>query len=162
MKKPKTKINGVRIDRLQKLYAHMRKPQKELFAEKFDYEKYVATTTGGEFNPIAIIKNKCGTSACMLGEAALLDTRNWEFDSCDSPVLKKMGHRNASMDCASKYYGITTLAAHHLFMPEEQVTKLFGGRDLHGASRKESVVNNLKIFIQRVKAGKITSETDFN
>jgi hypothetical protein len=115
----------------------------------------------------------CGTAGCLMGEFPMIFPEfmfsskavglrlncdlakvngNFEFKESELPEI-------GAFDKTDKYvclfFGLTPEQEYHLFYPHCQKPELYGGRDLSHAATREKVISNLKIFIEKVKAGEV-------
>lgn len=92
----------------------------------------------------------CGTAGCALGEMPVVDKKNWNFNKDAMPHLK--GTRQEPFESAIKYFGLPDGAANHLFSPDSQDKKEFGGRILGNKAKPKQVAANIRAFIAKMES----------
>lgn len=123
-------------ERLLKLADHLE--NGKLGHDRFDF---------GIYN----YQENCGSSGCALGECPTLFPEDWMFVSGVYPQLISLTRRKASPRRDAKiYFDISEGAAGHLFYPDEQNTKKYGGADLEFFATKEQVASNIREFVKRM------------
>ncbi len=134
------------IENLEKHWNHIN--SGILLHRKFDFNTFNTFDGSPE-------TNNCGTAGCSFGEVPA-----WCKEVHFSPYSQALVYDHddecrGSAFIAQGIFGLNENEYYHLFMPEEQNTNLYGGELLFEHSSKEEVNENLRIFIEKVKAGEI-------
>jgi hypothetical protein len=133
----------INYKRLQKLENHLRKGK--LAHKKFDFSCFNFDTKINWEKRGEINTNVCGTAGCALGECPAV-FKEWKWDD-DIVVLKKNSNGFAFSD-AETFFGLTEEQVEHLFNPNGQVTRLYGGRTADVDASRVEVANNIRDFIK--------------
>lgn len=128
-------MNKIQTKRLEKMATHLE--TGKLGHENF----YFAAINMGEMD-----KKGCGTLGCAIGELPIVFPRSWEFDSLFVKI-KKSNSQSYREDLLS-WFGLRKLEANHLFYPDVQRVKMFGGKRLYGTATKEQVASNIRAFLK--------------
>jgi hypothetical protein len=93
----------------------------------------------------------CGTSGCAIGECPILWPHHWCFGPCGSPILRTSTWGYDSAQDAQEWFDIGFDQRAHLFVPEQQMTNLFGGKYLKETATKEEVAANIRAFVAKME-----------
>ena len=137
-------MNKVQIKRMQKLEEHLRRGK--LGHAMFDFSE----VNVGPRNP-----KGCGTMGCAMGELPIIFSRIWIFTDDGRVRLKKDPRAFGIKLIVGNWFGIDGDEAGHLFFPEKQDTKNYGGKDLSGFATREQVAANIRAFLKLKLKGKI-------
>lgn len=141
-------------DRLKKLADHL--INGKLGHKKFDFSGYNTPKNWDE----NVEPYSCGYAGCAIGECPTVFKRDWKFNVNAEPVLRKgipvrdtvfFSPESAS---AREFFGINDDQFDHLFVPDHQNPKLYGGRRLTGKAKAKSVANNILAFIAKQEGSK--------
>lgn len=124
----------VGLRRLVKLAEHLK--HGKLGHERFDFAQYNDAT-----GP------RCGTAGCAIGEFPIVFPRQWEFCSTGYPMVKGKDS-SALSDC--RFFGISSGAYEHLFVPHGQSPEIFGGSYLNIRATRKQVARNISIYVKRI------------
>lgn len=137
--------------RLEKLLKHMK--SENVAHPVFDFNTYNANAFSDENNnlyPKEEFKvRNCQTNGCMLGELPAIWPKNFGWDL--SGIIEFKSEELRGSKIAQDWFDLDTQEAYHLFMPNEQIPKEYGGKYLDIHATKEEVIENLEIFIARLK-----------
>jgi len=98
----------------------------------------------------------CGTSGCAIGEMPVVWPRLFVFSgpgeydevrSKKNPIIDGFGRE--SYRTAVNFFGLTYEEAEHLFSPNRQDVRQYGGRLLTGGAKPESVARNIRAFVAK-------------
>lgn len=133
-------ITATGRERLAALERHLR--TGTLGHVRFNFGVY----NGGPIDPAT----RCGTLGCALGEMPFVDPARWSFDEeYLHPVMD--GDADADPKAAAvRYFGLGgdgLAAVHHLFFPDSQTPKNFGGRRLDRSATRFDVADNIAAFL---------------
>jgi len=133
-------MNKTQIKRLEKLATHLE--SGKLGHRKFDFN----VINVDKDNPEEPTYNVCGTNGCAMGELPILHPKSWMFDNVKGvervhPVVPW----HAQIE---NWYGIDDPEANHLFCPEDQNTKQYGGANLSKTASRKSVASNIRAFLK--------------
>jgi hypothetical protein len=126
-------VCGPRIDRLQRLLAHMEAAPEVRGNRRFDFGTY---------------RTACGTAGCMAGELPAIWPEEWTLVRCDFgsfPYLKGDDKRRDVSAHLSEWFGIEWKTARRIFYPAEF-------NRLTGLSSRGEVVENLRQVIAELEA----------
>ena len=129
-------------NRLKKLADHLmtgKLGHRVFDFSKYNIGKYDGNTTSG-----------CGYAGCAIGECPII-FKQWKFGKDGGEPLIKWGY--TGVGSARIFFSLEHPEENHLFLPETQDIKKYGGKTLpHKATRKQ-VARNIYAFI-KIKAGK--------
>lgn len=132
------------IDRLAKLAEHLEKGQ--LGHVRFDF-----STINDTESP------HCGTAGCALGELPIVWPNLWSWNYAGLPTLKDVGE--SIFSGARIFFGLSSVETFHLFYPDEQLTDVYGGKDLDDNATRYEVAANIRAFIEIKTAHPDDNET---
>lgn len=129
-------------------YARLLKLAKHLESGKLGHEEFNFAQFNNAKEP------KCGTAGCAIGECPIAFPNDWEFRAGQSVALigSKIRLYTSESHGAKKFFGLTHHQADHLFYPEMQDTKLYGGKYLEDDATRHEVASNIRIFVKTMKA----------
>jgi len=85
-------------------------------------------------------KNKCGTAGCAAGEACLM----WPDQF--GPLIEYCGVDESAV---KEWFGLSTQSEfNHLFVPNNQLPKLYGGRSLSSKATRQEVAAQIRAFLE--------------
>jgi hypothetical protein len=93
-------------------------------------------------------------AAVPLYEMVYLFPKDWEFDGGGYPVFKGDKFKNP-VSSAWKYLGINTYMIRHLFVPNHQDIKMFGGQMLNSFQSNHIIAHNLRELVRQEKVWQI-------
>ncbi len=136
-------MKQIHIDRLLKLADHLEHGQ--LGHKKFNFGVFNASVNGDHS-----VKSKCGYMGCAIGECPIAFPEDWAFDERGHPcLLENFGLFRFDEECVSgcEFFGVNNDEFDHLFVPENQYVKIYGGIDLGRDATKEQVAANIRAFV---------------
>lgn len=139
-----SKLTKIQEERLTKLGKRL--VASKIGHEQFDFGSFNRLEDGGG------CPNKCGYAGCALGECPIVFPEDWKYNQCGEPVLRRS--KLNSWESANKYFGVNDREASHLFMPDDQLTEEYGGKDLPCDATPQDVGKNMLNFvkIKKIKA----------
>lgn len=151
------KLKSVYIKRLEKLRDHLAQPQEKLAHDKFCFDVWNGQPSRASKKKFAT--RGCGTAGCAFGELPYLfpDEFMWG-DGCVIRTKPTSSPHNI-VDGSSNFFGLTSAESLHLFMPNNQNPDAYGGIYLRSYSSLPEVTENMRIFIDKLKAGEINGQT---
>lgn len=139
-------MKAIHKKRLLKLAKHLR--SGKLGHKKFNFAKINANLTGLE-----IYSNGCGAIGCAIGECPIAFPDDWEFRD-GRPIVN--GFKKSTDDCfesAERFFGLTEDQSSHLFAPQCQQPRRYGGVDLDSFATAKQVAANIEAFVRRKEKG---------
>jgi len=132
-------MKKIHKDRLLKLANHLEKGK--LGHKEFNI-RYVNFSGNGIYD-----SNGCGTCGCAIGELPFVFPRRFRFwKGSDSSVVEDRIKGTLNSD---GFFGLNQDEAEHLFWPQSQDTKRYGGRVLTDDATKTQVAKNILAFIKK-------------
>ncbi len=89
----------------------------------------------------------CETAGCALGECPYVFPDHWQFDNACHPVLKGSSKNSPFLD-ADKFFDLKGSSWCHLFSPDGQNTKIFGGKVLNRDATPQEVAHNIREYVR--------------
>lgn len=141
--------------RLLKLAAHLEKGK--LGHKQFNFAVVNATKVGGRLEEMD--HNGCGTAGCALGECPIVFPKEWHFDEGAALLRSRKntlwGNWTDASHSAREFFGLEHKEVVHLFVPFDQDTATYGGRELSNKAKPQSVARNIRIFVEKKRKGEI-------
>jgi hypothetical protein len=128
-------------DRLLKLAEHLERGK--LGHKVFDFSRVNGFVN---CNPS---RKACGTNGCAMGELPVVFPKSFKFGDtigCETEVVDVNGWD--VHDAVDPFFGLGSEESGHLFYPNEQKPKLFGGRKLGPKATRKQVAANIRDFIK--------------
>jgi len=87
-----------------------------------------------------------------MGELPIVFPKSWRFS--DDDVMRIGAEYGGRPHYVRSWFGINANEYMHLFFPNNQKARLYGGRELGRGARKESVAKNIRAFIAKKREKK--------
>lgn len=139
------------INRLKALAKHLRRGKLGHKTFNFDYVNAIEDPTCPPgYKPA---ENTCGTVGCAMGELPIAFPDHWGFGSMAWPFLFRSTTREPGLDIR-KFFRICEAARKHLFYPECQDPRRFGGKHLDKRATRTQVAANIEAYVSILEAKK--------
>ena len=131
-------MNKIQENRLLKLAQHLE--TGKLGHKDFDFNRI----NGGEFD-----ERGCGTLGCAIGELPIVFPSSWKFVSNYVTRIRSEHIGYFDEETVRLWFGTTIEEDDHLFYPDMQNPKEYGGRVLGSSAKREQVAKNIRAFIEK-------------
>lgn len=103
-----------------------------------------------DFGTLNNANNRCGTAGCAIGECPILWPKYWEFsDKSTVKLIGRLGNSDSiSSDSSMEWFDIDTDEENHLFYPNWQHPRKYGGKYLTTYATRQDVAANIRAFIK--------------
>lgn len=128
-------------NRLLRLAKHLEKGK--LGHKKFDFSTWNEGKTPG-----SMPARRCGYAGCAIGECPIIWPKAWKFDGYGDPSLTGRHFSDVST-CATEWFGVLLDEVQHLFVPNCQNPRRFGGQTLGNYATRDEVAANLRAFVDK-------------
>ncbi len=121
---------------------------EHLESGKLGHEVFDFSTVNDIFLP------KCGTAGCAIGELPIIWPNNWKWSISGSIsfIDKHYDDLDECVDeCVGEWFDLDEFMVYHLFYPENQKVRVFGGVELTESATRYDVAANIRAFITKME-----------
>jgi hypothetical protein len=93
-------------------------------------------------------ENRCGTAGCAIGELPFVFPNAFYLNV---GIVFMRGNKLFNFEAAQAFFRLTTLESHHLFLPDAQDTKRYGGKELGRRATASQVAANIEAFVEKMR-----------
>lgn len=96
-------------------------------------------------------ENHCGTAGCAIGELPFAFPKDFSLVHSLCNYVTMRGTRLFNFDAARRFFAITERQSTHLFTPNDQNTKRYGGKHLGIRATASQVAANIEAFVEKMR-----------